>query len=36
LPTIPPIQLELYNTSNIIASRQTQTLGSFPSVTKEV
>src|SRR5258707_5348463 len=36
LPTIPPLQLELYTTSGIIVSRQTQTLGSFPSVTKEV
>ncbi|MFL5662033.1 MAG: hypothetical protein ACJ8BW_11890 [Ktedonobacteraceae bacterium] len=36
LPTIPPIQLELYNTSGIIVSRQTQTRGSFPTVTKEV
>src|SRR6266851_4264977 len=36
LPTIPPLQLELYNTSGIIVSRQTETLGSFPSVTKEV
>jgi hypothetical protein len=36
VPTIPPIQLELYNTSGILVSRQTETLGSFPSVTKEV
>src|SRR5260221_13169248 len=35
LPTIPPLQLELYTTSGIIVSRQTQTLGSFPSVTNE-
>ena len=36
LPTSPPIQLELSTPSNIIVSRQTETLGSFPSVTKEV
>jgi hypothetical protein len=36
LPTIPPIQLELSTPSGIIVSRQTETLGSFPSVTKEV
>ena len=35
-PTVPPIQLELSNTSGIIVCRQTETLGSFPSVTKEI
>ncbi len=35
-PTVPPIQLELYNTSNTIVSRQTPTLEPFPSVRKEI
>ncbi|SRR6266566_5803630 len=34
-PTVPPIQLELYNNSGILISRQTQTHKPFPSVTKE-
>jgi hypothetical protein len=35
LPTVPPIQLELYNNSGVLVSRQTETLHPFPSVTKE-
>jgi hypothetical protein len=35
-PTVPPIQLELYNSSGILVSRQTETLHPFPSVTKEI
>src|SRR5947209_3681490 len=35
LPTVPPLQLELYNNSGILISRQTQTHKPFPTVTKE-
>lgn len=36
LPTIPPIQLELFNDAGILISRQTEKLGSPPSVMKEI
>jgi len=36
LPTVPPLQLELYNNSGTLVSRQTEKLGSPPSVTKEL
>ena len=36
LPTVPPLQLELYNNSGTLVSRQTEKLGSPPSVTKEI